>query len=1073
MHSNHTTENGRKPQETTQLIKKHLVNSIKALQKHYVTSDELVTSDDGDANTLCCALEAVFVHGLKAKHIKADSGAKGRKLGGRLPLPQPVFWALLKSITHRNIISELEHLDFINTDVGRCRAWLRLALNDGLMECYLKLLLHEKDRLSEYYRSPALLLDTEEGEFLLSYLQGLSSLAFDLSYKSAVLNEWTATPLSLSGLCPASEMLDALVSLEPRRKESLGSVSLSSGSDEVETHPAILPVAKSQKADKLTASNLSINTTGSSQLSSSLGSDIILPGSTTQSPDRGEGPVSGDSEHGTATVKNLDQSLQEVLAEFSRAQKKANSVEERQVHESSQPQCPYAAATICTALSLCPVAVECLNDIKAPPIAANLRTSNLPLSADNSIKTSKKAEHSLAVRVRIQQASQSAITHNAKGNVNKSQKRCSTEKGALKDGNSQVNEVHNGSHPQTGQPLSPVSPTTCPKTSWITEDDFSISSPIEEMGKGLCNSRSPSLDMLADDQPPIPSSPLVQSRLHASSLEAGKSKLSPEQESKGFSVVHRRQMGLSNPFRGLLKLGTLERRGGMGIWKEFFCELSPLELLLFVDSEERVCVENHSLLRCDSLGEAHSDGRFDLVFSGRRFCFRAASRDEAEDWLDRLREALQKCRPHLEEEWETLECLEAMEDLEVGSVSGPSSDRPALFQYSRTGENGLDWICAGVPEMDAIKESVLYVEAERTWAPFVFSLSLDALKCFRTRNGEKTLSNSYGIETIQDILPDVSLGGPAFFKVITSKAVLKLRAESAEEAADWRDLVRRVLMSYLETAEEALTLGGNLDGNSQAFLKSTVKENGFLLQYLVAIPTEKGLDCQSFICAGCSRQIGFSFMKPKLCSFTGLYYCDSCHQDDESVIPSRLIHNWDLARRPVCRQVLKFLAQIHSQPLIDLKLVNETLYDHVDDMSRILRSREQLKLLGDYLVLCRSGALKEISKRLDHRHYLLECPHKYSVADLRQIADGVFETFLQSLIQFASHHVYNCDLCTQRGFICQICNSNDIIFPFEFDTTTRCSECKTVFHSTCQTNANFCPRCIRREKYQQKLQESP
>lgn len=81
------------------------------------------------------------------------------------------------------------------------------------------------------------------------------------------------------------------------------------------------------------------------------------------------------------------------------------------------------------------------------------------------------------------------------------------------------------------------------KTSWITEDDFSISSPIEEMGKGLCNSRSPSLDMLADDQPPIPSSPLVQSRLHASSLEAGKSKLSPEQESKGFSVVHRRQMG--------------------------------------------------------------------------------------------------------------------------------------------------------------------------------------------------------------------------------------------------------------------------------------------------------------------------------------------------------------------------------------------------------------------------------------------------------------------------------------------------------------------------------------------------
>uniref|UniRef100_A0A8U7NAE1 Uncharacterized protein n=2 Tax=Corvus moneduloides TaxID=1196302 RepID=A0A8U7NAE1_CORMO len=139
-------------------------------------------------------------------------------------------------------------------------------------------------------------------------------------------------------------------------------------------------------------------------------------------------------------------------------------------------------------------------------------------------------------------------------------------------------------------------------------------------------------------------------------------------------------------------------------------------------------------------------------------------------------------------------------------------------------------------------------------------------------------------------------------------------------------------------------------------------------------------------------------------------------------------------------------------------------------MGRILRSREQLKLLGDYLIMCRSGALKELSKRLDHRHYLLECPHKYSVADLRQIADGVFETFLQSLLQFASHHVYSCDLCTQRGFICQICNSSSIIFPFEFDTTTRCSECKTVFHRDCHARAPSCPRCERRQRYQRRLE---
>lgn len=64
------------------------------------------------------------------------------------------------------------------------------------------------------------------------------------------------------------------------------------------------------------------------------------------------------------------------------------------------------------------------------------------------------------------------------------------------------------------------------------------------------------------------------------------------------------------------------------------------------------------------------------------------------------------------------------------------------------------------------------------------------------------------------------------------------------------DLVRKVLASYLETAEEAVTLGGSLDENCQEVLKFATRENGFLLQYLVAIPTEKGLDSQGCFCAG-------------------------------------------------------------------------------------------------------------------------------------------------------------------------------------------------------------------------------
>lgn len=54
-----------------------------------------------------------------------------------------------------------------------------------------------------------------------------------------------------------------------------------------------------------------------------------------------------------------------------------------------------------------------------------------------------------------------------------------------------------------------------------------------------------------------------------------------------------------------------------------------------------------------------------------------------------------------------------------------------------------------------------------------------------------------------------------------------------------------------------------------------------------------------------------------------------------------------------------------------------------------------------------------------------------------QIAEGTYEGFLKALVEFASQHVYHCDLCTQRGFICQICHHHEIIFPFEFDTTVR------------------------------------
>ena len=91
--------------------------------------------------------------------------------------------------------------------------------------------------------------------------------------------------------------------------------------------------------------------------------------------------------------------------------------------------------------------------------------------------------------------------------------------------------------------------------------------------------------------------------------------------------------GLSNPFRGLLKLGHLERRGAMGIWRDYYCELSPFEFRLYLNAEERTGYDNCSLVRCEDARITAPEGRFELAFPGKRLHLRAANRDEAEDTM--------------------------------------------------------------------------------------------------------------------------------------------------------------------------------------------------------------------------------------------------------------------------------------------------------------------------------------------------------------------------------------------------------------------------------------------------------
>uniref|UniRef100_A0A1A8S7N3 Pleckstrin homology domain containing, family M (With RUN domain) member 1 n=2 Tax=Nothobranchius rachovii TaxID=451742 RepID=A0A1A8S7N3_9TELE len=1062
----------------TKQIKERLAQSLKALQKRYITSDAVVTSDDGDANLLCCALEAIFIHGIKSKCIRSEAGGRSRK-GDRGPLPQPFFWSLLKTVTHRDVITELEKISFLCTDVGRCRAWLRLALNHGLLECYLASLFREDSKLRAHYQPSALLLNEEEREVLLSYVQGLASLTFNLSYKSAVLNEWTTTPLALAGLCPLSQ-LEVLApsvnggdhtNFKPTRKESWDTASQSSGSSEAVDVQKVCPVVPSKTTAEsqeertgLHSSNLSLDTTGSSHLSSSLSSDSLLQGQDPRSP-TGDQWSSGDLDESISiSTRRLQKDL---LVDF---------CESGQCSQDSLREDSFVSSTGADPFSEVANFSSPYSEIQSHQMPSQDLVERLPNSDSEpppSFIQLPTAEEQTEIRgVTSDLPSETEVVP-------------SVSKPLQPTGVQQVAGVQETAEPV--QETKQADNSKKPNTEFLSRRASQRSATIASRKFSL-DSLSHSHSWISDDDIYKPDLEQVSDGDEVSPVPIAE----PSHCQSPPSVVHRRQIGLSNPFRGLLKLGHLERRSAMAIWRDYYCELSPFEFRLYLNAEERTCCDNCSLLRCEDV-RISSEGRFELIFSGKRLYLRAANRDEAEDWVDRIVEAVNKCRPaaaHADEQWEVLQSLRenGVDERALSSPSSASSSPERHFSSSDT--NGRQqaaspqefiWTRTTELETDALKEAVLYFSTDseaRTWKPLVFSLSLEALKSFRVQEGKKLLWLTHPIEEIRDVVPDVSQGGAAFFKVLTVKESLRLRAENSEEARSWRDLIRGALDSYLESGEDghpeepAPVWSTGVTGNLHRLVQHRLKEDGAFLVHLYTVPSEKGLDTQNFKCAGCPQQIGPSLGKARLCEFSGQYYCDNCHKGDTTIIPSRMLHNWDLTHREVSKRALRLLAQVEQEPLLNLEQLNPELVTHSESMTQAHTLREKLRLLGDYLLSCRSGACKKLQARMGQRTYLLESSHLYSVMDLRQIAESQYAIFLVPLVQHASNHVLNCDLCTQRGYICQICHSEDIIFPFQFESIIRCTACKAVFHRSCKSTTDSCPRCQRMKKYlERNLQE--
>lgn len=196
-------------------LQKQLNTSVMEMQ----SAPGLVDNDDGvvgncdETMTLCSVLEAIFLHGLKDSLLnRVTEALSGPDFDA---MPQPSFWGPLLVFSHRQIIDQIQGLSQVTTEVGYCRAWIRMALNEGLLASYFCSIKRDNSALKPYYNRSAYIRDADYIEVTQRLIENLDYVRFELVCNSSLLNFWSTTPLLIAGIwsppmksCPVFSAVD-------------------------------------------------------------------------------------------------------------------------------------------------------------------------------------------------------------------------------------------------------------------------------------------------------------------------------------------------------------------------------------------------------------------------------------------------------------------------------------------------------------------------------------------------------------------------------------------------------------------------------------------------------------------------------------------------------------------------------------------------------------------------------------------------------------------------------------------------------------------------------------------------
>ncbi|KRY32003.1 Differentially expressed in FDCP 8 -like protein [Trichinella spiralis] len=221
---------------------------------------------------------------------------------------------------------------------------------------------------------------------------------------------------------------------------------------------------------------------------------------------------------------------------------------------------------------------------------------------------------------------------------------------------------------------------------------------------------------------------------------------------------------------------------------------------------------------------------------------------------------------------------------------------------------------------------------------------------------------------------------------------------------------------------------------------------------------ERGLAMQNFQCADCKTQVSIdsslmveASQTARLCHYSGFYFCSVCHWNDEMVIPAR-----------VSRSSRQFLRLMQKRPILRLEAMNPCLFKNIPQLQKIKSLRGRLLLMKPYVMYCREAASQCLITHLRPYAHFMETLDVYSIRDLIDINETVLEPRLMQALEIFEKHIKNeCSICQGNGYVCELCDNSEILFPFD-RSVGKCGQCSWIYHKSCfDKNNGICSRCLR------------